>query len=282
MMKLIKPLLFLIPISIIVGCCDTDKQQEAKPNLGDWQLQQKVTKQIKNIEFTFPGEGYAFEKRDSLVAECLKAIDENKAILELEEFTNPYKIKFYPSKAIMKHETGSGFSGYADFWRKTVCLAVTDDKKIMEEENIIAPPIQHELMHMIAMEQWQHPPHNSLWMNEGLATYATKYCNGITADQIYRYLQANEMLAPTDSIVNHFYDTDEMIGYHQAAYMVEFLITNYGLEKFGQLWQQGFENFENIYATPFSEVEAKLNEAIITKYPEVPKIDWESFKKGCK
>ncbi len=85
-MKLIKPLLFLIPASLIVGCCNPDKQQETKPNLGDWQLQQKVTKQIKNIEFTFPGEGFAFEKRDSLVAECLKAIDENEAILELKEF----------------------------------------------------------------------------------------------------------------------------------------------------------------------------------------------------
>lgn len=276
-------LLFII-VCIGIGCTEINSNEKKKEtiDIGDWRMQQKVMKQIKNIEFTFPAQGFAYEKRDSLVDECIKAIAQNVMLIEIEEFTTPYKIKFYPSKAAMKKETNYGVSGHADFWNKRVCLVATNDQKTIEEENIISPPIKHELMHMIAMEQWQYPAESSLWMNEGLATYAANNCNGLTVDRVYRYLLAQDMLIPIDSIVDKFYDNDEMIAYHQSAYIVQYLIDNYGIEKFAKLWQQGFTGFESIYNVRFNELELKMNEELIAQYPETPEIDWEIFKEGCK
>jgi hypothetical protein len=38
-----------------------------------------------------------------------------------------------------------------------------------------------------------------------------------------------------------------MIAYHQSAYMVQYLLEKYGVEKFKQLWQNGYNDFKNIY-----------------------------------
>lgn len=230
----------------------------------------------------FPDEGYANERRDSLVDVCMIAIHRNMELLKVDTFSVPYVIRFYPSKAAMKKVTGIGVSGQADFATKSVGLVVTNDPAVMKKENIVTPPIQHETMHMLAMETWGYPPQSSLWLNEGLATYATNTCNGLTVREVNSYLLNNKMTFPGDSLVEHFYACDEMIAYHQAACYVQYLIEHYGVEKFGALWQAGMSDFEVIYGMPFKELEALVAAELTEAYPNGVEIDWESFKKGCK
>ena len=72
-----------------------------------------------------------------------------------------------------------------------------------------------------------------------------------------------------------------MIGYHQSAYIVEYLLNNYNIEQFKQLWEQGFESFESIYNISVSKAKADLEQVLLKKYPSAPDIDWETFKEGC-
>src|SRR5215207_7566358 len=96
--------------------------------------------------------------------------------------------------------------------------------------------IFHEVMHMITMTTWGYPGVDSNWMNEGLAAYAENNCNGFTDEAIYRYLQDKDMLVPMTALTTSFYKQPEMIAYHQAAYIVQYLLSHYGVEKLKALW----------------------------------------------
>ena len=282
MSKVFKPILFIIPILSVLSCTDSKEEITNVPDLNGWEVKKHVTKQINNIEFIFLDHGYAYENRDSLVEECMVAIEENMNLIEVDTFDVPYKFVFYPSKADMQYDINVRASGHADYWIKEVGFVCTDNPETIKEENIIPAPIKHETMHMIAMESWGFPAENSQWLNEGLATYAANNCNGLKVDEVYSYLLSEDMLISTDSLSQNFLETDEMIAYHQSAYVVQYLIENYGLEKFILIWRHGFVYFEQVYEVPFSEVEALINDEIRSKYPTPISIDWENFKKGCK
>ena len=245
-------------------------------------MQQSFTKEVENYTFIVPGEGLAFEQRDSLVDACMSAIRKNMTLLGMDAMTVPYKVKFYPSKAAMKEDVGFGFSGHADYWNKEVGFVVTDDPAVIEAENIIPAPIAHETMHMVAMEQWGFPPENNIWLNEGLATYAANQCNGYTVREVYSHLLDQGMMLPIDSLLDGFYTRDEMIAYHQAACIVQYLLEHHDLEQLQALWVEGADQFEQIYGSTYQELAEQINADIKAAYPEGVAIDWETFKKGCK
>jgi hypothetical protein len=89
------------------------------------------------------------------------------------------------------------------------------------------------------------------------------------------------MLLPIDSLTNNFFGSPSIISYHQSAHIVEYLISNYGLDKFEELWKAGFNSFEDIYMISFSEMEKEINKKTIAKHPTVVSIDWETFSEGC-
>jgi hypothetical protein len=269
---------------LLAAACTTNKPDDhATQHLTNgWAVHHVLTKQVENYTFTFPGEGLAYERRDSLVEACMGAIHRNMELLQLDTFNTPYKIKFHPSKAAMKAATNIGVSGHADYWTKEVGLVVTDDPVIIETENIIPAPIAHETMHMLAMEHWGFPPQNNLWLNEGLATYAANQCNGRTVREVYSYLLSHNKALPMDTLVQQFYESNEMVAYHQAGCIVQYLLEHHGLEKFGSLWQEGAAHFEGIYGMGYAELNTRLNADIMEAYPQGVELDWEVFGMGCK
>lgn len=84
-----------------------------------------------------------------------------------------------------------------------------------------------------------------------------------------------------DDLAINFYKQPEMIAYHQAAWIVQYLLSNYGIEKFRALWTQGFASFENIYGIHFSKATAEISKMAKQDYPSAPAIDWNIFKEGC-
>jgi len=210
------------------------------------------------------------------VKECIDALKEDCAIIKLPNYNNPIKITFLNSRKEMEEEVGMTATGWTNMWTQEIHIVAVNEFK---------PPIKHEIMHMISMTTWGYPHDDLIWLNEGLATYAhvpSGYdCNGYKVGQIYRYLLEKEMLISIDSLTNNFFGEDDMISYHQSAHIVEFLLTNYGIEKFKELWKKGFCFFEEIYTISFSQMEIEINKNTIEKYPTAVSIDWNGFKKGC-
>ena len=200
------------------------------------------------------------------------AIKENSEMIELSEFKDTIFIRFLRSREESRIYTGQKSSGSAWLHIKTLYVVANENQK---------PPIKHELMHLISMLEWGYENPTSIWVNEGLATYAENNCNGLNVAQIYRYLKETNKLIPIELLTSDFYNQSEMIGYHQSAYIVEYLITNFSIEQLKRLWSEGFTKFEDIYNVPFSKVKSDLEKKVMEKYPIAPEIDWEKFNEGC-
>lgn len=263
--RLITSLLFLF----LIGCSASNKKQKEKEI---WVKNTQVTKSIKNVNFTFPSKGMAFDKKQNYVLECFNAIKENSKIIELKEFKDTINIRFLSSRKESKTYTGQASSGSA--WPHISTLYVVAN----ENET---PPIKHELMHLIAMLSWgnEHPTSN--WVNEGLGTFAANECNGFNVAQIYRYLMDTDKLISIDLLASNFYKQPDMIAYHQAAYIVEYLLKNYPVKNLHKLWNEGFKKFEEIYGIPFSKLKIDMKKSVLETYPLAPKIDWQTFNIGC-
>jgi hypothetical protein len=114
-----------------------------------------------------------------------------------------------------------------------------------------SPPLRHEFTHMTTKSLWGAPPQESDWMKEGIAAYLEIGCNGFTLERIYAFFEKKNMLIPIDLLTAHFYMEPEMIAYHESAYISQYLIETFGIQKFSLLWQSGFGNFEEIYGIRF-------------------------------
>jgi Peptidase MA superfamily len=264
---------FTVLILLLIGI---GFNEPIKGQSNGWSEEKQVIKTIDNVTFTIPVGGKAFDNKDALVAECFDAIKSNLELINIPKLKDSIYIRFLSDRNEMKRYTTTRSIGFTVPWTKTVYLV--DSYKKGE----VKAPIKHELMHLISNREWGRPPENSYWMNEGLAAYAENNCNNYDVKQIYRYFLGNKMLLSIDSLANGFYNQPEMIAYHQSAYIVEYLITNYGIKKFKELWKEGIDEFKKIYSSPISQILKDMEKVVIKKYPTSPDIDWEKFKKGCK
>jgi hypothetical protein len=251
---------------LLVAC----KQPEKKGNQG---VEEKFfTKTVGNISFIIPMNSFAYDNREKLISDCRGAIISDLELIKLPRFTDSITVRVVSTREEMKKYTGLAAGGVAWLPTKTAYL-LSNEKE--------GPPIKHELMHMITLSAWGDPDPTSLWMKEGIAAFAENQCNGYNDEQIYRFLSKNKLLLPMDSLTADFYRESEMIAYHQSAFMVQYLLSNYGVEKFKDLWTQGFANFEKIYGAPFTKVEIGIDNTAKHDYPNAPGIVWKTFSEGC-
>jgi hypothetical protein len=227
-----------------------------------------------NISFVFPPSGYAHDHRNELIQACLDGITHDLGVINEHAFSDTFTIQFLESRQEMKLYSGMPASGVALLQPQKIVYYVINEKEK-------GAPIDHELMHMISQSDWGYPDRTSLWMNEGLAAFSQNSCNGYNDEQIYRYFAASNMLLQMDSLVNQFYQEPEMIAYHQAGCIVQHLLRKYGVEKFRDLWHQGFYSFQSIYGLTFPEVLKDIENTAKKDYPAAPEIIWTKFSEGC-
>lgn len=263
----------VLVLLVLIGCSNSQSGSKSV-ELSGWEKEGQVLKSIANINFNFPDHGFAFESRNDLIDECFDAMQSDIQIIDLDEFTDTIRIRFLKTRNDMSVITGMYATGMAYPHNKTLYVVADSSEKIK-------PPIKHELMHLIAMLEWGYPHNTSTCINEGLATYAEDNCNGYSVSEIYRYFLDTDQLIHIDSLTTDFYHQPEMVGYHQSAYVVEYLLNNYSINQFKRLWKEGFDSFESIYSVSFQEMQKELDKSILKEHPEVPNIDWETFKEGC-
>jgi len=268
-----KLILVFILISNLTGC--TQRGEQSKPFDNDgWIKETKISKLIEIVNFVFPESGYAFENKEDLIKQTFDAIEHNKRILEKSEFNDTIYVRVMSSRDEMFVYTGTRAYGNAYPYWSTL--------NVVSNEDALNPPIKHEMMHLMAMLDWDYPKRNSTWINEGIATYSANNCNGYTVAEIYRFFMAEEKLIPIEDLVSNFYGNSEMVSYHQSGYVVQYLLEKYGIDKFKALWTDGYEKFEEIYGLQYSQVKENLEKGLMEKFPEAPAIDWEKFNEGCK
>jgi Peptidase MA superfamily len=257
--------LCLFIVSTLAVAINGTAQQK---NKADWKPN-SVTKTIRSITFTFPSTGFAYNNRDSLVIVCLDAIRHDLAVINQNEYADTIVVQFLSSRKEMLENTGNLASENA----------VPENSKIwFVADKDISPLVTHEFMHMITVSFWGQPPRQSYWLKEGVATYAQDNCHGLAVEQLYAYFEKKNMLIAMDSLAAHFYSQPMMIAYHQSAYISQYLVETYGVQKLSLLWKSGMDSFETIYGIQFKQILQDIKHKLDRKYPEAPNIDWNSFK----
>lgn len=265
-------LYFAITLLSIVACNTSSDKKHGSENDG-WIKIGQVEKTIRNIHFTFPDSGFAYDNREDLLEECFNALETDSDLIGLKEYNDFIFIRFLRSREEMFPLTGTRALGNAYPHNKTLYVVSNETVK---------SPIKHELMHLISMLEWDYPETSSNWMNEGLGTFAENDCSGWNVSEIYRYLLETDQLLSMESLTTDFYGQPEMLSYHQSGYLVEYLLKNYGIERFSKLWKGGFGEFERIYGLPFEMIKDELEKELLVKYPKSPKIDQDTFNNPCR
>lgn len=270
--------LLLLPLVLTIACTSTEK---VEPLGEEWEPYNLVVRHQDHIRFSFPASGFAFEQKDNFVADVYGAIESNAEILGIPEYNEYFKVFFHSSRSEVEKFTGMAAAGIANVWTRELHIAAYTDEESDSTDFVTNPPIIHEMMHLMSCTTWGYPDQNLQWLNEGLATYAGDNCNGYTIAEIYRYMLDEGHAYSAADFDRHFYELEEMIGYHQSAYYVECLIEAHGMEKFQEFWQSNHANFDEVYGMSFEDFIKTANERVIRIVPEKPNIDWDEFMKGC-
>ena len=250
---------------------------------GNAQLERMLSKDIEGLEFTVDSI-MPIQERDSLIIKTKKYITQNLELINEYSFSDSIHIIVVPNRAKMAMLAGdvAGTVRPKDgvVTTRTIIHAIHSDKQSV---------LKHELMHVITDLKWGSWP--STWLDEGLATYANLEpfdCDGHTLEERYAYFLQSGRLVDGKQLLTEFYDDDTpdelaaiRTAYNQSAYIVGYLIENYGVAKLKRLWQNGHNRFEEIYDISFDALIRKINKELNEKYPEPIDFNWEKFSKGC-
>lgn len=257
-------------LSLVTACSDMTGDADTT----DADCRQVI--QAGNITYSFP-QGTDLALRTALVGKCQRSIRENLALISETDFTDTFDLEFLSSRREILKYAGFPATGVA-LPERDVMFCILD--RDFERNS----PIQHELMHMLAMYKWGHPPASSTWMNEGLATWSSgtgAVCAGYSYEQIYAYLLLNNKRMPIEGLSGDFYGQPEMIAYTQCAYLAGSLLAEHGVDKFRRLWKEGIDRFEAVYGMPYHQWQDALDLKVRAKYPGMIELDWERLQKGC-
>ena len=236
-----------------------------------WKVESQITKRIGNVNFNFPENFSDLDRRESLIKETFVSIEEISENIGIELKDTIY-VRFVSTREEMKPLTNSKSSGMTYPHIKT-CYLVLNDK--------VDTPLKHELTHLIVMLGWGYPHQTSNWMNEGLSTSQVNNCNGYSVSELYRYFLEKNKLVDINSLTSNFYGNSEMISYHQSGQIVRYLLENYSLEQFEELWKTGLDNFQLIYGEKFLSIIDKMENELQNNFPNIINLDFDLFMEGC-
>ena len=249
---------------------EADWKEEQEPILSG-----KVYLFRKNIKYVLSPE-ININDRNTLIRKCERHIEDNLKIIKETEFIDSLEIIFAQDMDEMyKYTQSRSLSG-------TACCVQDCGKNMIVCLYGDICPIKHELMHIITLCKWGIPEGGVelAWLNEGLATYSdpeSEHDRYSFEEKYIALLYANKLIDMT-SLINSF--VPSKFSYGQSAYMVEYMINTYGMDKVKKFWIKGLSEFKNIFGIQLDEMIIHLETELKQKYPSPIKMDWEEFEKG--
>ncbi len=252
------------------------------PSISNKELNKMVTKIDGNLEITVDSV-MSIPERDFIVEKTKEYILQNLAFIREPEFNDSISIFIVRNREQMNEFVGRKIAGITH-------IADDNDKtnRLISIFNSNHHPLKHELMHMITFLKWGKPNGSeNTWLIEGLATLVcpeAENCDGHTFEERYIYFSQNDRLLDL-KMLNTSLQSDKMpqikIAYSQAAYIVGYLIENYGVDKIKRLWQNGMDNFENIFEASFQEIASNINSKLKNKGTDRFDFNEDRFYNDC-
>lgn len=86
------------------------------------------------------------------------------------------------------------------------------------------PLFRHELTHVYTLAAWGVPPREAAWLSEGLATWATGTCAGVSLDARAADLARRGTLIPLPELLRRFGSLPEPVAYVGAGSVLGFVL----------------------------------------------------------
>lgn len=226
----------------------------------------------------FRADSYTAEQIEQVKQQVSHAYSRSLELLHLSEYNRGIHLVFLPSRDEMEALTGrSAGGGFA--------LAGHDCVVFNHHAKKLAPPITHEIFHLISLQTWGGTKHRLLI--EGSAVFAQNECDHLVQNPVYAintYLAREDALFPFKKLISDFDSAvldREVEAYFQSAGIFKYLYETYGVEKMEKLWKMGFESFENIYGITIETFELQWTQYI--RSLKLPKsAQWEEIlTQGC-
>lgn len=269
-------ILFLLLFTLL--CCDLPKEDWSSVEYSE--MEHKTAKWDENIRYIFSSD-VNVKDRNKVIEKSKKYIKDNLQILGESELKDSIEIIFVDDKKEMYKYTSLHVSGTVFDADKSLVFCVYDENRM---------PLKHELMHIISTKKWGRDV--IIWLSEGLATYADASfsCDNYSLEEKYVAFLQKDKLVPVDSLILNFHGnifTEDFnnninkIRYYQSAYIVQYLIEEFGIHKIKELWLSDMSDFENIFGLRIENMLINIEKKLKEKYPEAIDFNWDQFDEPC-
>lgn len=277
MKKILVCLMLLLPG---LYCCSqtTNQWRQAEDSI----FAGKVYKWEGNIKYYFNSD-INLKDRNAMIRKCKRYIKDNLKLINESELKDDIHIIFIKDREEMYRYVFERMAG------TVVSAAEAGENMVFSVYANGINPVKHELMHIINICKWGEAAGGTslAWLSEGLATYcdpATE-CDGYSFEEKYVAFLQSGQLADIGTLLHNFRDTETYreikIRYNQSAYIVQYIVDNYGMNKVKELWQGGMRNFTKIFGIEMGDMLTDINDMLNDKYPSPIRFDWDRFEERC-
>lgn len=190
--------------------------------------------------------------------------------IEMNDSVQPIELFFVDTREEMRQLVGRPIGGMVSSGERTAIFVYNAGYN---------PFLLHELTHLYTHHAWGQPRHR--WITEGLAMLASGSCQGHTVDEIAHGFEKQGKLVFWPEFPNEFDRMDEVRANVQAASMVNYLMSRWGMEIVREVWTaEDWSGIEDTYQTSVIELEARWLQRIRAAKPAI--LDVERLRKeGC-
>lgn len=273
-----KNIILLSIFSLLIANCELLSQDNGwEPSL-DSNLLHKVTKMDEKIRYTVDST-MELSQRNEIVRKTKEYIADNLRFIKETNFEDSIWVIIVYDRNEMKKYVNRAVGGIVISKNSFISM-----DHVLAIHNEGYSSLKHELMHVVSRSKWGDIGGFQLrWLSEGLAMLADPdidNCESLNFEKKYAYfLQTNKLISTEDLI----FSTSDLkmpevkIFYAQSAYIVEYLLKNYGLDKVKQQWGLPMDSFSEIFGLAFDELISRINTDMREKYPDPVELDWNKF-----
>ena len=187
------------------------------------------------------------------------------ALAMLGERTYPAHLQLFVlgSREDVKAVTGTGWNGWTDAAGNNAAVVARPECR---------PVFRHEIMHAVSLRLWGNPlvpakdpspPKDSTlmvqggWLREGIAAAAEDLYGKYSYRGMAAQWLAEGTIIPFATLVNRFYQVDDLAAYLQAGSLVNYLLEQYGRDPFRLVWRDGPNAFQRAYGKTAAQLESE-------------------------
>lgn len=220
--------------------------------------------------YSLPGT-YPHDRRDFLAYDAEQARANALRIIGERDYQGRISFFYLESREDTRALFGQPAWGRADPLGDAVVLAWNQERTLFQ---------RHEIMHVLSWGVWGIASLPNGWISEGLAVFAQGRCRGYDLHELTRSLDQSDSLLQIDSLVNHFWEQEEVLAYVQAGSVVRYIHEVWGAEVLRRLWQLGVSQVVELTGLTLAQLDADWRQHIADVSESDEAIDWKPAD-GC-